>query len=270
MRDVRVGNIAWNHPEWRGLAYPAQAKPDELLQHYARIFDMVEVDATYYRMPKTADVASWVEQTPERFRFSFKLPAAIVRKPGDPSVAGRMDAFLERIGPARDAGKLGVIVAQFPPFFRRDKQAAALDAFVASLPRGDAWGIELRHHSWWDEATYALLRDAGITLVWSSTENGRTPPVVTADRLYLRLFGDRELEEPFDTKKRDRAEEIAYWAARVKEEGAAAKTVDFLVSKYLEGYAPGSVAKACDLLGVPAPDVGPREGRRVARQMTLD
>jgi uncharacterized protein YecE (DUF72 family) len=206
----------------------------------------------------------------------MKLPEWMTKKPSEPGVADGLARFAERVAPL--GKKQGAIVAQFPGFFRRDKRAAELAAFVAALPKGPQWAIELRHASWWHEDTYKLLSDANVTLVWSTLESGRTPPVVTSDSLYLRLFGDRELQPPYGTKRRDKTEELQYWAERVRDEGASATRADILISKYLEGFAPGSAATLCAMLGLPVPDVvsekkkaeaGPAEPTKGPRQAKL-
>lgn len=266
---VRVGVIGWNYPEWRGLAYPPDAKADDLLPAYARLFPVVEVAASYYRAPDVDTLEAWARATPEGFTFSFKVPDWITRTPDEEGGERKIQWFVERVEPIRRAGKLGALVAQFPPFFRREKKADALRTFVERLPPGHEWAVELRHASWWHEDTYRLLRDAGVTLVWNAIESGRAPPVATTDRLYLRLFGDRSLEKPWDRKRRDAADELSYWVERIRDEGRKARQVDVLVSKYLEGYAPGSVATMCEMLGIREPDVGDRRGRHEARQTTL-
>lgn len=269
-RKTRVGIVGWNYPEWRGLMLPADAKPPTFLEHYAKLFPAVEVASSFYRAPDEESTAKWAAQTPPGFVFSLKVPDWITKAPGDERASEGLASFVKKLSPLREAKKLGMLVAQFPATFRFEKREADLRKLVAALPPGARWAIELRHASWWRDETYRLLSDAGVTLVWSSIESGRTPPVVTSDALYLRLFGDRELQPPYDRKRRDKREELAHWAARIQDEGGSAKSVDVLVSKFLEGYAPGSAATMCDLLGVPAPDVGAREGRKASKQKTLD
>lgn len=260
---VRVGVVGWNYPEWKGLVYPDDAKPDQFLRIYASKFPIVESAASYYGMPKTETVQRWADETPADFTMSAKVPDWILKKKmDDPDLERALGVFVEHMQPLAKKGKLGMLVAQFPPFFRREKKAEELAAFVAKLPKGAPWAVELRHHSWWDPATYDVLSAAGVTLVWSALGGEeRTPPVLTNDVAYLRIFGDRVLEEPYDKKRRDGRAELELWASRIQNEAAKAKRVDVLVSKYLEGYAPGSVATLCEILGIPVPDIGSAEGR---------
>jgi uncharacterized protein YecE (DUF72 family) len=258
---VRIGVIGWNYPEWKGLVYPEGTKPAEFLRRYAERFPIVEAASAYYGMPQKATVAKWAADTPDGFEVSLKVPEWILKKkPDDPDLRSALATLLDHLAPLAEAGKLGTLVAQFHPSFRREKRAADLAAFVAALPRGPRWAVELRDASWWREETYALLREAGVTLAWSALGGeSRTPPVATTDALYLRLFGDRELQPPYDKKRRDATAELRLWADRVRDSGAA--RADVLVSKFLEGYAPGSAATLADMLGVKlgATGSGPRQ-----------
>lgn len=266
---ARLGVIGWNYPEWRGLVYPEGAPDESFLTHYAARFPTVEVAASYYRFPTKERIAAWLDATPSSFRFAFKLPDWITKSPVAPEVPDRIRWFLERVAPMREAGQLGTIVAQFPPFFRRERKMAELEAFVQLLTPGYHWAVELRHASWWRQDVYKLLEAANVTLVWSSIESGRTPAVLTTDRAYLRLFGDRELQPPYDRKRRDRAEELQHWADALKANRAEIREADVMISKFLEGYAPGSAETMAEMLGLPPLDVGDPRGRRTLRQTTL-
>lgn len=253
MADIRVGIIGWNYPEWKGLVYPPNAKPGDFLRHYAQRFRVVEAATSQYGMPKTEVVARWAAETPDDFEMSLKVPDWIVRtKPSDPDLPRAMGVLLAHMAPLQEAGKLGALVAQFHPSYRFEKKAAELAAFVAKLPEGPRWAVELRHASWWRDETYRLLADAGVTLVWSALGgDARTPPVATTDRLYLRLFGERDLEEPYDRKRRDARAELEHWADAIRTAAPAVMRVEVMVSKYLEGYAPGTAETMAEILGVP-------------------
>ena len=269
---VRVGIIGWNYPEWKGTVYAPGTKPADFLREYAKLFPVVEVASSFYRAPDEATVARWVADTPPGFEMSLKVPDWIVKRPADPAAAAGLASFVERLAPLRDERKLGALVAQFPATFKREKREDDLRKLVATLPKGPRWAVELRDASWWHPDTYRMMEDAGVALAWSSVEAGRTPPVVTSDALYLRLFLDRELEPPYGKKRRDRSDEMRYWADRIRDEGKSVRRVDVMMSKFLEGYAPGSAATMCGMLGLPAPDLGPKREApaKGPRQTTLD
>lgn len=264
--NVHVGIIGWNYPEWRGLVYPQDAAPASFLQHYAERFAIVEVAASHYKLPTLDEAKEWASKTPDDFRFSFKIPDWILKKAGG-DLDSTLQLLLDRIKPLRDANKVFGLVAQFAPHYRRDKKADALRDFVAALPQGQPWAVELRHESWWSDEAYRMLENAGVALAWSSVESGKTPPVVTSDRIYARLFHDHSLEGPYDHKQRDAKEELEEWAERVRAVATDVQRVDILVSKYLEGYAPGTVATLCEILGIDVPKVG--RARPNVNQTTL-
>lgn len=266
---MRIGIVGWNYPEWKGLIYPEHAKPADFLKHYAERFPIVEAASSYYGMPKPEAAKSWDAATPAGFEMSLKLPDWMLSRSGA-DLASAFETLLARLEPLRASGKLGALVAQFHPSFTREKKVDELAAFIGALPEGPRWAVELRHDSWWRDETYDLLRERGVTLVWSDLGHLSTPPIVTSDALYLRLFGDRALEPPYDKKRRDAKETLALWAERVRDAGPKVERIDILVSKFLEGYAPASAETLSDLLGIPRPEILAHGGRPRSVQATLD
>lgn len=263
MPRARVGVIGWNYPEWRGPFYPPHAKPADLLRHYAARYPIVEAASSGYGLPKADAVAAWATATPDGFEMSLKVPQWILRRRGAELARG-LDALLARVAPLQEAGRLGVLVLQQHPGYRRDDHAEDLDALLRALPQGPRWGLELRHASWWRESTYDALREADVALVWSDLGATRTPPVATSDALYLRLFGERDLPPPYDRARRDAGSTLAWWAERVQDAPSHVRDARVLVSKHLEGYAPGTADRMRALLGL---DASATTG---ARQTTLD
>lgn len=264
---VRIGIIGWNYPEWRGTVYEEGAKPEAFLAQYAERFPLVEAATSAYGMPRTATVAAWAARTPPGFEMSLKVPGWILKKdPQDADLARSLGVLMDHLRPLADAGKLGTLVAQFHPGYRFEKRHDDLAAFVAALPQGPRWAVELRDASWWRAETYRILEDAGVTLAWSALADGfRTPPVVTTRHLYLRLFGDRELPPPYAEKRRDARHELALWAERIETALPAVERVDVLVSKFLEGYAPGTAETLAEMLGVPLRPTGAAPRTRQAK-----
>lgn len=254
MSRYRIGCAGWAYDEWRGSLYPPGAPPGEYLRRYARAFDLAEVDASFHQAPTREAAERWARETPPGFLFAPKLPRRITH---DMRLRGSEDAalaFLQALAPLRAAGKLGPVVAAFPPTFTRDQDAAALDAFLAWWPRDEPLAVELRHRSWWVPATFRALEARGASLVWSVTEHGRAPPVPTAGWLYARLIGDRALTR-FDRIQRDLTDEMRYWRDRFEDEGASAERVFVVLNNHFMGHAPTTAALLCGILGVPPPDL---------------
>jgi uncharacterized protein YecE (DUF72 family) len=260
---VRLGVIGWDYPEWRGLVYRKDARREDFLEDYALRFPIVEAASGQYGLPKRATCARWADATPDGFELSLKAPSWFLQKdPREEDFPRALDVLLEHVAPLAEKGRLGTIVLQFPPHYRREARAEHLESLTRALPPHVRWAVELRHASWWQPETYDALRESGVTLVWSDLGRGvRTPTVATTDALYLRLFGERDLEPPYDRKRRDARGDLGRWVERVESAPSNVRRVDVLVSKYLEGYAPATVDLLAEMLGVDARPAPPTRGQ---------
>ncbi|HZY92385.1 MAG TPA: DUF72 domain-containing protein [Thermoplasmata archaeon] len=261
-----VGCSGWSYDDWRGPFYAADAVAGEYLSRYARVFDVAEVDSSFYRPPTPFLVRRWATQTPADFRFTLKIPQAVTHKPtaDSPEVLAR---FLESLGPLADAGKLGPLVAQFPPGFHRTPGLPRLTALLDAVPRSYRLAVELRHRSWWTTETLDLLTSHGAALVWS-VYPGVTPPfTATADFLYARFVGDRAIEK-FDRIQRDRRGDMEAMARHFREEGASALEIYALVNNHFMGFGPGSAQVLREVLGLPPLDL--TAAQRAPGQSVLD
>ena len=163
MSRIRIGCSGWNYQHWRnGVFYPPRLPPRRWLAFYAGRFDTVEVNSTFYRLPRESAVANWVRESPPGFVLSVKMSryATHIKRLRDlaPSIA----LFYERIRPLLGSPKLGPVLWQLPPDFRRDDDRLA--AALAQLPSGRHC-FEFRHESWFTEEVYKQLRAHGAALV---------------------------------------------------------------------------------------------------------
>ncbi|HEU0024755.1 MAG TPA: DUF72 domain-containing protein [Thermoleophilaceae bacterium] len=203
VRPVRVGCSGWNYDDWRGRLYPEGMGPGRWLRRYATVFDTVEVNSSFYRLPSRDAVAGWVEQTPPEFLFAVKASRYLthVRRLRDPGSGVAL--LFQRIEPLAASGKLGPVVWQLPPNFRCDLERLA--AALAALPSGRHC-FEFRHPSWFGDPVYSLLRERGAALVIG--DHPRWPfqaRELTTDWTLVRLhhgrrgrrgnYSDRELRE---------------------------------------------------------------------------
>ena len=161
MKPVRVGCSGWNYQSWRGLVYPKGCPPSRWLEHYATLFDTVEVNSTFYRLASRDAVARWVEQTPPHFRFTLKASRYLTHIKRLAALDTGIGRFYERVEPLTETPKMGPVLWQLPENFHRDddRLAGALEA----LPEG-RHTFEFRHKSWFAEEVYALLREHGVAL----------------------------------------------------------------------------------------------------------
>ena len=185
MKAVRVGCSGWNYSEWRGLVYP-EGLPQRLwLEHYATLFDTVEVNATFYRLPKRETVEHWIEATPDGFQFAIKASRYLTHIKRLRNMPTYLPRLLERLEPLLGSPKMGPMLWQLPESFRRDDERLA-EALPAFGPCRNA--IEFRHPSWFCGPVLELLREHGVGLVIGDhPERPFQTFDPTADFTYVRL-----------------------------------------------------------------------------------
>lgn len=161
-RPLRVGCSGWHYADWRGVLYPPDLPPSRWLARYAEVFDTVEVNATFYRLPTRDTVARWVEQTPEGFVFTVKASRYLTHVKRLADLGPGVERFWERLEPLAATPKLGPVLWQLPETFHRDDDRLA--GALERLPPG-RHAFEFRHASWFADDVYALLRAHGAALV---------------------------------------------------------------------------------------------------------
>ncbi len=254
MGRYRVGCTGWGYDDWVGGFYPPGTPAGEYLARYARVFDLTEVDSSFYRAPGRSLCARWARTTPEGFLFALKVPREVTHAVGAPFAAGALAAFLEGLAPLREAGKLGPLVAQFPPSFRQDRHGGRLAELLDAVPPEFALAVELRHASWWTPGTLSALEARGAALVWSVYPQVHPPYRLTAPFLYARCVGDRALTR-FDAIQRDQGPAMEELRAHFEDEGRSARDVFVLLNNHFMGFGPGTAQRMQEVLGVPKADL---------------
>ena len=262
MKAVRVGCSGWNYDHWRnGVFYPPRCPPRLWLEYYARHFETVEVNATFYRLPKRDVVANWVETSPPAFQFAVKMSRYITHLKRLQGLDAGVRSFYERIEPLVRSPKLGPVLWQLPETLRFD--AAGLDDFLGRLPHGTRematlathhddklagdralttaeadlpvrHALEFRSPTFATQEAYDVLRRHDVATVYADTA-GRWPKVDedTASYRYVRLHGDQEL---YASGYTDRA--LDDWAARCSGWAASGQDVFVYFDNDMKGYAP--------------------------------
>ena len=212
---IRIGCSGWNYQHWRnGVFYPPRCPPRLWLEFYARHFDTVEVNATFYRLPRETAVENWVHESPPEFVFAVKMSRYVTHIKRLRELPPSLELFYSRIRPLVGSPKFGPVLWQLPGTFPRDDER--LRQALEQLPPGRHC-FEFRHESWFAEEVYELLRSHGVALVIGDTP---TRPFqaheLTADWTFIRFhhgtrgrnsnYSERELEEW--------AGRIEGWAAR--------------------------------------------------------
>jgi uncharacterized protein YecE (DUF72 family) len=182
---IRIGTSGWHYEHWRGVFYPPTIRPAAMLPFYARHFDAVELNSTFYRLAAPGAAARWRTDTPDDFLFAAKGSRFIthMKKLSDPAPAlARYFEALDELG-----SKLGPIVFQLPPNWPLD--LARLEAFMAALPPGHRYAFEFRDPSWHVPPVYALLRRYDAAFCLFDLAGFTSPFEITAEFTYVRLHG---------------------------------------------------------------------------------
>jgi uncharacterized protein YecE (DUF72 family) len=208
MRPVRIGCSGWNYRDWRETFYPAGLPPSRWLEHYSQRFDTVEVNTTFYRLPKREAVAHWTTQTPVDFVFTVKASRYLTHIKRLLDMERGVARFYERIQPLLDAARLGPVLWQFPANFRRDDER--LSFALDRLPPG-RHTFEFRDRSWFVPEVMALLREHGVALtIGDHPERPFQTHEMTTDWTFLRFhYGARGRGGNYSDR------ELAEWAERI-------------------------------------------------------
>lgn len=210
MTELRIGCSGWVYREWRDAVYGG-TPPSRWFDLYARCFDTVEINATFYRLPTVATVERWAEQAPPHFRYSPKLGQFCShRKKLDDHeqwLGNHLDR-VRRLGP-----HLGPNLVQLPPRWRRD--IGRLDSFLSAAPTDIAWAVEVRDRSWLHDDLFACLARHGAALCIHDLLDDH-PWVLTTDWTYVRLHGADAPRLPYQQRYGPRrltpiAERLCEW-----------------------------------------------------------
>jgi uncharacterized protein YecE (DUF72 family) len=194
-----AGASGYSFKEWKGTFYPDKIKPEEMLAFYSSRLPTVEINNTFYRMPKTSVLENWAATAPEGFRFGVKASRRIThmaRLKTESNVAETVGFLYKNI--AALGAKRGPILFQLPPNMKKD--LPRLQAFLALLPADHGAAFEFRNDTWFDDEVYAALKGANAALVLSEREDNAPPPLVETTswgyvRLRLESYSDADLAQ---------------------------------------------------------------------------
>lgn len=248
--EIRTGTMGWSYEDWRGPFYESGLPAARMLESYARIFDTVELDTTFYGIPRATTVAGWAAQVPVDFLFSAKVPRAVTH---ERRLIGAAETALdfagliaEQLGP-----RVGALLLQLPPDLTAAQRPALDEFFDAVLsPRGAPdlpWVVEFRNESWVQTDIVDDLAARGVGCATTERLD------LGAPLRYVRLLGAENAVARFDTRVLDRGDELASWADRIAEARAAGDAPRILVyvRNFFEGHAPATLRALRERLGLP-------------------
>ncbi len=249
---IRLGTQGWNYDAWVGPFYPIGTRPPDYLSLYAKAFDTVEVDSTFYAMPNAKTVRDWAARVPAGFTFALKLPKEITHENRLRDPAGLGPLFFDR---ARELGpKLGPILIQLGPDFM-PAERPALAEFLAQLPRDLQFAVEFRQRGWINQDVLSLLADHDVALALTDARwiPRRTMLALaehpTADFAYVRWMGPNRDIVDYSRIQFDRSRELEAWSQVLRMLAARVKNIWGFANNHFAGHSPSTARELQTLLG---------------------
>ena len=217
-----------------------------MLARYSEVFDCVEVDSTFYGIPKSETVQKWAETTPESFRFCPKVPKVITHEKRLVDCDAEWGRFLKVMELLGD--KLGPLVLQFGSEFQYE-QRDALKKFAEQIPKSHRVAIEVRHQSWLKKPFLSWMRQQGFALVLHDYHRMPRLTAVPADFVYMRLLGRRaDVPDDFSRVIIDRSSELKFWSKLLKQFQEDQREIFAFSNNRFQGHAPATAHGLRDLL----------------------
>ena len=251
---IRIGAQGWNYDAWVGPFYPTGTRPVDYLSVYARAFDTVEVDSTFYATPPAKTVRGWAERVPDGFTFALKLPQEITHENRLRQSSDLVALFFERVRELRD--KLGPVLVQLGPDFG-PSELPALAAFLPALPRDVSIAVEFRQRGWIHDGVIALLAEHNVALALTDArwiprramlQLAERP---TADFSYVRWMGPNRDLVDYSRIQVDRSRELEAWATVLPALVTRVRTVYGYFNNHFAGHSPASARQFQRRLGQP-------------------
>lgn len=261
--SLSIATCAWSFDDWRGVFYPEHLPSNQRLEFYARFFNAVEIDSTFYAVPSAHAAGHWLDATPDDFVFAAKMSREITHDRKLRQCEELLDGFLAGIAPLRR--KLACVLVQLPPYFTLKHDEQALREFVARLPGDFRFAIEFRDPGWRLPRVARLLEEYRVCWVW----NDMTPIETalegafefaprTTDFLYVRLMGDLETKYGEDGSPRHAYRRLLWprdasldsWAIRVKQHLGEVARVLICANNHFEGFSPHTCVRIAERFGI--------------------
>ncbi len=234
-----IGTSGFFYKGWRGIFYPPELKTYEWLSYYASIFNTVELNSTFYHLPKAKTVKGWIQRVSDDFVYSVKVYREITHQRLLKNTEMQVYLFLHLLKPL--GWKLGVFLIQLPPNIKFDK-SSLLD-FCKALPRHYRFSIEFRDKSWFTKETYNILCKYNVAFCISHMRNIETVYWITADFVYIRLHGPQKM---YASSYSD--DELHSWTSFVKKQLNKEKDVYVYFNNSFQGYAPKNALRLREFL----------------------
>jgi uncharacterized protein YecE (DUF72 family) len=248
-----VGCSGWSYTAWQGPFYPSNMDNSKWLEYYSKVFDCVEIDSSFYRIPSIFTVKNWSKITPSKFRFTAKFPKVITHEKRLKNVDNELRLFFKAMEPLHS--KLLALLIQLPPSLDITEGLQGLREIIPILDNRFRYAIEIRNHSWFQDLAYNFFANNNLCMVWSQLVGIRIPPIVTSDFLYIRFIGDRTIQEKnFGRIQKDRTLEMRKWSRqlmRVQKEETKLNLAIVTANNHYAGFGPVTANMFRKIIGLP-------------------
>lgn len=234
--NIKIGCTGWSYQGWSGTFYPKNLKSSDWLKYYSQIFDITEINSTFYKIPSQESVKKWNIDTPRHFRFTAKFPSVITHEKRLANVNAEIFSFLSSLSPIH--GKITALVLQLPPSLSFTEAKPRLEKLFDMLPDDFLYPIEGRHESWFSDEAVRYLKKKGLCLVWNDIAGIDNPMPITAKYLYIRLIGDRSIpDSEFGRVTKNKKDFILNWSSKLKKIQNIPQTF-LIANNHYEGFGP--------------------------------
>lgn len=240
-KRLHIGTSGWAYKDWKGTFYSDSIKSTEYLAHYAQRFDTVEVDSTFYGIPKRTTVERWAAQTPESFIFTLKAPQIITHEKRLQDCESEWKHFLETASVL--GSKLVPLILQFDYQFRFDPHFPLFKTFLKRHSGEHRLAVKIRNRDWHRNEFYNLLETFGVALVLNDLYYMPRVVRLTADFTIVRLLGNRKLVPGAFTKVLiERQKDLDWWSKHINQFLDKNLEVYVYSNNHYQGFAPATVS----------------------------
>ncbi|MEW5925005.1 MAG: DUF72 domain-containing protein [Candidatus Zixiibacteriota bacterium] len=244
---IYIGTSGYSYKDWLGNFYPQFCPSADFLRFYATIFNTVEIDSTYYRIPRKDSITKWYKTTPDNFIFSAKFPASVTHEGDIKTRVDNAEAFIDVM--RRLENKLGPLLLQFPYGFKPDESFEIMEKLVSIMPKDLKIAVEVRNKKWLKSDFYDLLRSRNITLALVDHPWMPRMTEYTGGFAYIRLLGDRDkIDSDFSYIRDDREEDLKWWSHLSEEYSRDQGEVYAYLNNHYSGHSPSSARRLMELL----------------------
>ena len=215
MEKFWIGVSGWQYPDFSECFYPEALDKTEQLSYYAQNFPTVEINNTFYQLPQEETIKNWLDQTPADFVFAIKASRFITHMKNLLEPEETLPNFFDRI--SQFGEKCGPILFQLPPHWQINLDR--LENFLDHLPADYRYTFELRNETWFEEETYALLRQHNAAFCIYDFDFRQSPRITTTDLVYIRLHGPgKAYQDPYSVEAlKGWREQIRSWVDQDKQ-----------------------------------------------------